>query len=47
VPVDGFQLRRQVYMVRRTLDVPNRPQEVFWGFIHDPTNADLLRLTRR
>jgi DNA-binding transcriptional LysR family regulator len=44
VPVEGFHLRRRVYMVRRTLDAPNRPQDVFWGFIHDPTNADLLRM---
>jgi DNA-binding transcriptional LysR family regulator len=44
VPVAGFHLRRTIYMIRRSLEVPNRPQEVFWGFIHDPSNADLLRL---
>ena len=46
VPVDGLQLRRKVYMVRPVLDTPHRPQEVFWGFVHDPANADLLRLAR-
>ena len=45
VPVVGLQLRRTVYMVRRTLEAPNRPHEVFWNFVHDPSNADLLRLT--
>jgi DNA-binding transcriptional LysR family regulator len=44
VPVAGFHLRRTIYMIRRSLEVPNRPQEVFWGFVHDPSNADLLRL---
>jgi hypothetical protein len=42
--VTGLELRRTVYMVRRTLETPNRPQEVFWSFVHDPANADLLRL---
>jgi len=44
VPVVGLDLQRTVYMVRRTLDTPYRPQEVFWSFVHDPSNADLLRL---
>jgi DNA-binding transcriptional LysR family regulator len=44
VPVTGLELRRTVYMVRRSLETPNRPQEVFWSFVHDPSNADLLRL---
>ena len=44
VTVAGLELRRTVYMVRRSLETPNRPQEVFWSFVHDPSNADLLRL---
>jgi DNA-binding transcriptional LysR family regulator len=44
VPVTGLELRRTIYMARRSLDAPNRPQEVFWSFVHDPANADLLRL---
>jgi DNA-binding transcriptional LysR family regulator len=44
VPVAGLELRRTIYMIRRSLEVPNRPQEAFWGFIHNPANADLLRL---
>jgi DNA-binding transcriptional LysR family regulator len=42
VPVLGLDLQRQIYMVRRTIELPNRAQETFWGFIHDPFNADLL-----
>ncbi|MBN1992158.1 MAG: LysR family transcriptional regulator [Anaerolineae bacterium] len=44
VRVTGLELRRTTYMIRRNLEVPNRPQEVFWGFVHDPANADLLQL---
>ena len=44
IPVVGLELRRTVYMVRRSLETPNRPEEVFWSFVHDPSNADLLRL---
>jgi DNA-binding transcriptional LysR family regulator len=44
VPVSGLDLQRKIYMVRRAIEAPNRAQEVFWGFIHDPSNTDLLRL---
>jgi DNA-binding transcriptional LysR family regulator len=44
VPVTGLVLRRTIYMARRILDTPNRPQEAFWNFVHDPSNRDLLRL---
>jgi DNA-binding transcriptional LysR family regulator len=44
VPVEGLELRRTIYMVRRSLEEPNRPQEVFWGFVHDPANSDLRGL---
>jgi DNA-binding transcriptional LysR family regulator len=44
VPVADLELRRTVYMVRRSLEKPNRPQEVFWSFVHDPSNIDLLKL---
>jgi DNA-binding transcriptional LysR family regulator len=47
VPVAGMNLWRTVYMVRRSLDTPNRAVEVFWGFVHDPSNADLLGLAER
>lgn len=44
VPVSGLELRRTIYMVRKKLFSPNRPQDVFWSFIHDDANKDLLRL---
>lgn len=44
VSVAGFHLQRTIYMVRRQLEAPNRAQEAFWNFTHDPSNADLLRL---
>ena len=44
IPVAGLDLQRKIYMVRRAMEAPNRAQEVFWGFIHDPANADLLQM---
>jgi DNA-binding transcriptional LysR family regulator len=44
VPVAGLELKRRIFMVRCSLDEPNRPQEAFWSFVHDPANTDLLRL---
>jgi len=42
--MEGMALHRNVYMVRKRISAPHRPRDVFWGFIHDPTNADLLTL---
>lgn len=47
VPVAGFDLRRQVYMVQRNIREANRAVEAFWGFVHDPMNADLLHIAER
>jgi DNA-binding transcriptional LysR family regulator len=44
VPVNGLNLTRKIYMTRPMLNEPNRPQEVFWDFIHDPANDDLIHL---
>jgi DNA-binding transcriptional LysR family regulator len=44
VPVVGFDLRRKLYMVRNKMQTTHRAAEAFWAFIHDPINADLLRL---
>jgi len=46
VPVTGLQLQRGIYMIRRQLAAPHRAQEVFWDFVHSPSNADLLQLPR-
>jgi DNA-binding transcriptional LysR family regulator len=44
VDVEGLELRRKIYMVRKRLDSPYRPEEAFWSFVHDPANLDLLQL---
>jgi DNA-binding transcriptional LysR family regulator len=44
VPVVDFDLRRKLYMMRYKLRTPQRAVEAFWGFVHDPHNADLLHL---
>jgi DNA-binding transcriptional LysR family regulator len=44
VKVDGLDLRRKLYMVRKRMDSRHRFQEVFWSFVHDPSNEDLLYL---
>ena len=44
VPVNGLDLKRTIYMIRPMLNEPNRAQEVFWDFIHDPANDDLIHL---
>jgi DNA-binding transcriptional LysR family regulator len=44
IPVAGLDLQRKIYMVRRAIEAPNRAQEVFWGFVHDSSNADLLHI---
>jgi DNA-binding transcriptional LysR family regulator len=47
VPVAGFDLHRTIFMVQRTFREANRAIEAFWGFIHDPLNADLLRMAEK
>ena len=44
VTVADLDLRRKIYMVRREIENRYRAQDVFWGFIHDPSNADLLSM---
>ena len=43
VKVEGLALHRTIYMIRKKFET-NRAQDVFWGFIHDPSNNDLLQL---
>jgi DNA-binding transcriptional LysR family regulator len=42
--VQGLNLNRTIFMVRNSGSPPHRPRDVFWGFIHAPENADLIRL---
>jgi DNA-binding transcriptional LysR family regulator len=47
VPVADFDLHRKVYLIRSEAHESHRAVEAFWGFVHDPRNADLLRLAER
>jgi DNA-binding transcriptional LysR family regulator len=44
LPVSGLDLERKAYMVRKRISEPHRPRDVFWSFIHDASNADLLNM---
>jgi DNA-binding transcriptional LysR family regulator len=44
VSVAGIDLCRQVYMVQKIIREANRAVEAFWGYVHDPANADLLQM---
>jgi DNA-binding transcriptional LysR family regulator len=43
LPVDGLNMHRTTYMVRKRIAAPHRPRDMFWSFINAPENADLLR----
>jgi DNA-binding transcriptional LysR family regulator len=43
VQVKGFDMRRTIYMIRKRLEAPHRAQEVFWSFVHNPLNIDVLK----
>lgn len=45
--VAGFDIHRKVYLVRPEIYEANRAVEAFWGFVHDPSNSDLLRLAEK
>jgi DNA-binding transcriptional LysR family regulator len=47
IPIEGFDLRRRIYMIRKQIQAPNRAVEAFWGFVHDPENEDLLILAEK
>lgn len=42
IPINGIRIERKICMLRNSMVVPSRPAELFWGFLHDPENADLL-----
>ena len=47
VPVDGLDLVRTIYMVRKRLKDANRAQDAFWSFVHDKSNKDLIEMAGR
>jgi DNA-binding transcriptional LysR family regulator len=44
VPVTDFDLHRKIYLIRPEMQKANRAIDAYWGFVHDPSNADLLYL---
>lgn len=42
ISVNGMYIERKICMLRNALQAPSRPAELFWGFIHEPENADLF-----
>lgn len=44
VPVTDFDLHRKIYLIRPEIQKPSRAIDAYWGFVHDPSNADLLHL---
>ncbi len=44
IPTNEFELKRKIFMVRKEIRPANRALEVFWGFINNPDNYDLISL---
>lgn len=47
VPIEGINLVRTIYMVRKRMDASNRPQDAFWSFVHDTSNKDIIEMAGR
>jgi DNA-binding transcriptional LysR family regulator len=47
VQVKGFDMRRKIFMIRKQLESHHRAQEVFWSFVHNPINLDVLEQAER
>ena len=47
MPVHSFNFHRKTCMTRDSLQSTSRPAELYWGFIHDPENADLFQKISR
>ncbi len=47
VPIEGINLVRTIYMVRKRMDASNRPQDAFWSFVHDASNKDIIEMAGR
>lgn len=43
VQVNGVHIERKICMLRNSLVPLTRPAELFWDFVHDPENADILK----
>lgn len=43
VPVRAITITRKICMLRSCAQPISRPAEIFWGFIHEPENAESIR----
>lgn len=44
IPIRDFELHRTIYLIKPEIQKTTRAIEAYWSFVHDPANADLLRL---
>ncbi len=42
--VEGLNLKRTIFMARKSQSAPHRPRDAFWSFVHNPENVDLIHL---
>jgi DNA-binding transcriptional LysR family regulator len=47
VPLAGCELHRTVYVARPEMQAAHRAVDAFWGFVHDPSNADLRKMAEK
>jgi len=46
VPVEGLELKRQLYMIRHSRRAQTRSQSAFWDFCRAPENKEFLRMAK-
>jgi DNA-binding transcriptional LysR family regulator len=46
IPVEDVTLQRTIYMVRKRNSAPCKTRDVFWSWIHDPSNEDIFSSTK-
>jgi len=42
IPVNDLNLQRTIFMVRKRSGAPCKTRDVFWSWIHDPSNQDIF-----
>jgi DNA-binding transcriptional LysR family regulator len=47
VPIPKLPIRRKICLLRKSIQSSHRAAEVFWGFIHEPENADLIQMLEK
>ncbi len=47
IPIEDVTLQRTIYMVRKRNSAPCKARDVFWSWIHDPSNQDIFCSARQ